>query len=127
MVADRRYEQGLAAYASRFQIPPERVAPRFAARVGARFGEETILAAGGTWRDDEAAIAQAQRVVVAAPIAQGGAERQLRGHTRRAIRHGRTRAPRAAPATLLGGFVGYPRAANGLLVVREERAALEGR
>ncbi len=127
MVADRRYEQGLAAYASQFQIPPEQVAPWFAERVGARFGEETILAAGGAWRDDELSLRDRSLVVVAALITQGGTEQQLRAHTRWAIRHGCTRAQLEALATLLGGFVGYPRAANGLLVVREELAALEGR
>ena len=35
IVADRRYEQGPSAYASQFQIPPEQVAPWFAARVAA--------------------------------------------------------------------------------------------
>ena len=125
MLADRRYEQGLAAYASQFQIPPEQVAPWFAARVGARFGEETILAAGGAWRADELRLRD-RSLVVAALITQGGAEQQLRARTRWAIRHGCMRAELEALATLLSGFAGYPRAANGLLVVREELAALEG-
>ena len=64
-------------------------------------------------------------VVVAALITQGGAEQQLRVHTRWAIQHGCTRKQLEALATLLGVYAGYPRASNGLMVVREELAKLE--
>jgi len=121
----RRYERGLEVYASQFQIPPEAVASWLAERVGERFGEETILSAAGAWVDDELSLRDRSLIVVAALIIQGGAEQQLRVHTRWAIHHGCTRQQLEALATLLGVYTGYPRAGNGLMVVREELAKLE--
>ncbi len=125
MVTDRRYERGLEVYASQFQIRPEAVASWFAERVGERFGEEAIRSAAGAWVDDELSLRDRSLIVVAALITQGGAEQQLRVHTRWAIHHGCTRQQLEALATLLGVYVGYPRAGNGLMVVREELAKLE--
>lgn len=122
---DQRYERGLEVYASQFQILSEEVPSWFAERVGERFGKETILATAGAWVDDELSLRDRSLVVVALLIAQGGAEQQLRAHTRWAIQHGCTREQLEALATLLGVFAGYPRASNGLLVVREELAKLE--
>lgn len=125
MVEGQRYEQGLEVYASQFQIPREEVASWFAERVGERFGKEAILSAAGVWVDDELSLRDRSLVVVAALITQGGAEPQLRMHTRWAIRHGCTRQQLEALATLLGVYAGGPRASNGLMIVREELAELE--
>ncbi len=125
MVSEQRYERGLAVYASQFQIPPEAVASWFAERVGARFGEESILSGAGAWVDDELSLRDRSLVVVAALITQGGAEQQLRAHTRWAIHHGCTRGELEALAALLGVYAGYPRASDGVMVVREELAELE--
>ncbi len=125
MVADRRYERGLDVYASQFAIPREEVAAWFADQVGARFGEESILSGAGAWVDDELSLRERSLVVVAALITQGGAEQQLRAHTRWAIRHGCTRAQLEALAALLGVYAGYPRAANGVMVMRDELTTLE--
>jgi alkylhydroperoxidase/carboxymuconolactone decarboxylase family protein YurZ len=122
---DERYEQGLAVYASQFHIPPEAVADWFTERVGERFGKETILAAAGAWVDDELSLRDRSLVVVAALVTLGGAEQQLRVHTRWAIEHGCTRGQLEALATLLGVYAGYPRAANGLTIMREELARLD--
>lgn len=122
---DKRYEAGLEVYASQFQIPREEVAPYFTEHVGERFGTETILAAAGAWVDDELSLRDRSLAVVAALITQGGAEQQLRAHTRWAIQHGCTRPQLEALGVLLGVYAGYPRAANGLEVVREELAKLE--
>jgi len=127
MVTSRRYERGLEVYASQFQIPREEVASWFTERVGERFGEQTILSAADAWVDDELSLRDRSLVVLAALITQGGAEQQLRVHTRWAIEHGCTRQQLEALATLLGVYTGYPRAANGLMVVREELAKLEER
>ncbi len=75
--------------------------------------------------DDELSLRERSLVVVAALITQGGAEQQLRSHTRWAIQHGCTRSQLEALATLLGVYAGYPRASNGLMVVREELTKLE--
>lgn len=120
-----RYEQGLEVYASQFGIPREEVALWFAERVGKRFGEEAILSAAGAWHDDELSLRDRSLAVVATLITQGGAEPQLRAHTRWAIQHGCTREQLEALATLLGVYAGYPRAANGLMIVRDELAKLE--
>lgn len=123
---DRRYQAGLAVYASQFQIPREEVASWFAERVGERFGAEAILSAAGAWVDDELSLRDRSLVVVAALITQGSAEQQLRAHTRWAIQHGCTRTQLESLATLLGVYAGYPRAGSGLMVVRDELAKLEG-
>ncbi len=120
-----RYERGLDAYASQFRIAREDVAAWFAERVGERFGEESIYSAANAWDDDELSLRDRSLVVVAALITQGGAEPQLRAHTRWAIHHGCTRQQLEALATLLGVYAGGPRAANGLMVMREELATLE--
>jgi len=125
VIADRRYEAGLAVYASQFQIPPDEVASWFAEHVGERFGEEAILSGAGAWVDDELSLRDRSLVVIAALITQGGAEQQLRAHTRWAIRHGCTRTQLEALATVLGVYAGYPRASNGVMVMREELARLE--
>lgn len=123
---DERYDRGLDVYASQFRIAPEAVAPWFAERVGERFGTETILAAADAWVDDELSLRDRSLIVVAALVTMGGAEQQLRAHTRWAIEHGCTRSQLEALATLLGVFAGYPRAGNGLTIMREELARLEG-
>ena len=127
VATDQRYERGLEAYASQFQIPREEVAPWFAEHVGEHFGKEAILSAADLWIDDELSLRDRSLVVVAALITQGGAEQQVRSHTRWAIRHGCTRSQLEALATLLGVYAGYPRASNGLMVMREELAKLEER
>ena len=125
MTQEERYEQGLAVYASQFQIPVDKVESWFAERVGERFGHEAVLSAAGAWVDDELSLRDRSLVVVSALITQGAAEPQLRSHTRWAIRHGCTRAQLEALATLLSVYAGGPRASNGLMVIREELAKLE--
>ncbi len=122
---DRRYERGLEVYASEFQIPCEEVAAYFAERVGERFGEESILSAANVWVDDDLSLRDRSLVVVAALIAQGSAEQQLRAHTRWAIRHGCTRKQLEALAMVLSFYSGNARAVSGLMVMREELAKLE--
>jgi alkylhydroperoxidase/carboxymuconolactone decarboxylase family protein YurZ len=120
-----RYERGLDVYASQFLMPRDEVASWFAEWVGERFGEEAILSAAGAWVEDELSLRDRSLVVVAALIAQGGAEQQLRVHTRWAIEHGCTPRQLEALATLLGVYAGYPRASNGMMIVREELTKLE--
>ncbi len=122
-----RYERGLDAYASQFRIAREDVAAWFGDRVGERFGEEAIHSAAHAWDDDELSLRDRSLVVIAALIAQGDADPQLRMHTRWAIDHGATREELEALATLLMIYAGQPRAANGLMVIREELAELEAR
>jgi 4-carboxymuconolactone decarboxylase len=124
-VSDQRYEQGLAVYASQFQIPREEVESWFAERVGERFGHEAILSAAGIWVDDDLSLRDRSLVVISALITQGAAEGQLRSHTRWAIRHGCTRSQLESLATLLSVYAGGPRASNGLMIIREELAKLE--
>jgi 4-carboxymuconolactone decarboxylase len=126
MTDNDRYERGLDAYASQFRIAREDVAGWFAERVGERFGEEAIHSAAHAWDDDELSLRDRSLVVIAALIAQGDAEPQLRMHARWAIDHGSTRGELEALGTLLAIYAGQPRAANGLIAIREELDRLEG-
>ncbi len=123
--ADSRYQRGLDVYASQFHLSREEVASWFARAVGERFGEEAILAGGGAWTDDELSLRDRSLVVVAALITHGGAEAQLRVHTRWAAEHGCTAVQLEVLAALLAVYVGYPRAGNGMMIVREELAKLQ--
>lgn len=122
-----RYEQGLDAYASQFGIAREDVPGLFAERFGERFGTEAINAAGGAWVDDDLSLRDRSLVVVAALVAQGGADSRLRGHVRWAVAHGSTREELEALVTLLAVYVGYPKASVAMEVVREELDLLDGR
>ena len=123
--AEGRYERGLDAYASQFDIPRDEVENWFAERFGSRFGEEAINAAGGAWVDDCLTLRDRSLIVVAALVAQGGVEDRLRGHVRWAIQHGSSREELEAVVTLLAVYVGFPRASVGMEVVRDELGRLE--
>jgi len=120
-----RWEQGLDAYASQFQIDREEVAEWFAKTVGKRFGEESIYSAARAWTDDELSLRDRSLAVLASLITMGGAEQQLRVHTRWAVEHGCTRYELEAMAALLAIYAGFTRAANGLMIIREELAKLD--
>jgi alkylhydroperoxidase/carboxymuconolactone decarboxylase family protein YurZ len=122
---DERYERGLDAYASQFGIPREEVAAWFAERLGERFGTEAITAAAGAWVDDCLSLRDRSLIVVAALVAQGGLEARLRGHVRWALEHGSSREELEALVTLLAVYVGFPRASEGMEVVRDELARLD--
>ena len=116
-----RYERGLNAYASQFGIRPGDVPAWFEERFGQRFGEEAINAAGGAWQSDDAlSLRDRSLVVVAALIAQGGADSRLRSHVGWAIEHGSSREELEALVTLLAVYCGFPRASTGMEIVREE-------
>ena len=121
-----RYERGVQAYASQFHITPEEVPGWFAEVVGDRFGEEAIQSAANAWTDEELSLRDRSLVVIAALIAQGDLEAQLRMHTRWALDHGSTRTELEALATLLAIYSGFARASRGLMVIRDELTKLEG-
>jgi len=124
---DERAQRGREAYASQFGIAAEDVDAWFAERYGERFGEEAVNAAAGAWVDDALSLRDRSLVVVAALIVQGGADERLRGHVRWAVDHGATRAELEALGSLLAVYAGYPRAAGGLEIVRDELAKLDER
>jgi alkylhydroperoxidase/carboxymuconolactone decarboxylase family protein YurZ len=122
-----RYQRGLQAYASQFRIPPEQVPAWFDGAVGDRFGQEAIAAAANAWTDDELSLRDRSLIVIAALIAQGDLEAQLRMHTRWALDHGATPAELDALATLLAIYSGFARASRGLMIIRDELANLGAR
>jgi alkylhydroperoxidase/carboxymuconolactone decarboxylase family protein YurZ len=63
-------------------------------------------------------------IVIAALIAQGDLEAQLRMHTRWALDHGSTPAELEALASLLAIYTGFARASHGLTIIRDELAKL---
>ena len=120
-----RYQRGLDAYASQFHITPEQVPGWFAGAVGARFGEEAIQSAANAWTDIELSLRDRSLAVLASLITMGGAEQQLRMHARWAVDHGCTQEELEAMATLLAIYAGFTRAANGLMIIREELTKLD--
>jgi 4-carboxymuconolactone decarboxylase len=123
--ADERFERGLRAYASQLGIPPDEVPSWFEERFGERFGREAVNAGAGAWTDDCLSLRDRSLIVVAALIAQGGVEDRLRGHVRWAVEHGSNRDELEALATLLAVYVGFPRAAAGMEIVRQELDRIE--
>ena len=121
---EERARRGREAYASQFGIAPEAVDAWFAERFGERFGEEAVNAAAGAWVDDALSLRDRSLIVVAALVVQGETGERLRGHVRWAVEHGATRDELEALCTLLAVYAGYPRAAAGLEVVRDELARL---
>jgi alkylhydroperoxidase/carboxymuconolactone decarboxylase family protein YurZ len=119
-----RYQRGVDVYASQFHITPMQVPSWFADAVGERFGEEAIRSAANAWIDDDLSLRDRSLIVVAALIAQGDLEAQLRMHTRWALDHGSTRAELEALATLLAIYTGFARASHGLMIIRDELAKL---
>jgi alkylhydroperoxidase/carboxymuconolactone decarboxylase family protein YurZ len=63
--------------------------------------------------------------VIAALIAQGDLEAQLRMHTRWALDHGATPAELDALATLLAIYTGFARASHGLMIIRDALSKLD--
>jgi alkylhydroperoxidase/carboxymuconolactone decarboxylase family protein YurZ len=120
-----RYQRGLQAYASQFHIPPDQVPAWYAGAVGDRFGEEAIQSAANAWTDDELSLRDRSLIVIAALIAQGDLEAQLRMHTRWALDHGATPAELDALATLLAIYTGFARASHGLMIIRDALSKLD--
>jgi alkylhydroperoxidase/carboxymuconolactone decarboxylase family protein YurZ len=120
-----RYQRGVEAYASQFRITAEQVPGWFADSIGERFGEEAIHSAANAWVDEDLSLRDRSLIVVAALIAQGDLEAQLRMHTRWALDHGSTPAELEALATLLAIYTGFARASHGLMIIRDELAKLD--
>ena len=120
-----RYQRGLQAYASQFHITPEQVPGWFAGAVGDRFAEEAIQSAANAWTDDELSLRDRSLIVIAALIALGDLEAQLRMHTRWALDHGATPVELDALATLLAIYTGFARASHGLMIIRDELSDLD--
>jgi 4-carboxymuconolactone decarboxylase len=121
-----RFERGLDVYASQFGISRDEVLPWFAEHTGERFGSEAINAAAAAWVNDCLDLRVRSLVVVAALIAQGGVTERLRGHVRWAIKHGATPEELEALATLLAVYVGFPKASEGIEIVRDELQRMPG-
>jgi 4-carboxymuconolactone decarboxylase len=119
-----RYQRGIQAYASQFHIPPEQVPAWFTDAVGDRFAEEAIQSAANAWTDDVLSLRERSLIVIAALIAQGDLEAQLRMHTRWALDHGATPAELEELAAVLAIYSGFARASHGLMIIRDELAKL---
>ena len=115
-----RYQRGVQAYASQFHIPPDQVPAWFADAVGDRFAEEAIQSAANAWTSDVLSLRERSIIVIAALIAQGDLEAQLRMHTRWALDHGATPAELEELATVLAIYSGFARASHGLMIIRDE-------
>jgi 4-carboxymuconolactone decarboxylase len=124
-MTDDRYELGLDAYASQFHVPREQVRGFFLERVGERFADEAIRSAAHAWTDEVLSLRDRSLLVLAALVAQGGLEGQLRSHARWAIDHGSSREELEEMATLLAIYTGFAKASTALIVIRDELDQLE--
>jgi 4-carboxymuconolactone decarboxylase len=120
--ADRE-SRGRQVYASQFRLPEDEAVAELERLVGKRMAGEAINALAAAWVDDSLSLRDRSLVVLAALIAQGGVEARLRVHVRWALDHGVTPEQLEALATLLAVYVGYPRAAAGMEVIRDVVAA----
>lgn len=116
---DDRTPRGRKVYASQFRLPEDEAVAELERIVGERMAGEAINALAGAWVDDTLSLRDRSLVVVAALVTQGGVESRLRTHIRWALDHGVTPEQLEALATLLAVYVGYPRAAAGMEVIRE--------
>jgi 4-carboxymuconolactone decarboxylase len=116
---DERWEAGLAAFASQFQIPEDEVHEHMRARFGERLATEAILASGAAWVDDCLSLRDRSLLVVAALAVQGGVDARLRTHVRWALDHGATPEELEALAALLAVYAGYPKASVAIEVFRD--------
>jgi 4-carboxymuconolactone decarboxylase len=117
--SDDRWQRGLEAYASQFEVEPTEVFSYLEERIGPRMATEAIYAAGAAWTDDVLSLRDRSLIVLAALAAQGGVEPRMRPHVRWAIEHGATPEELEAMMSLLAVYVGYPRASVAMQVVRE--------
>jgi 4-carboxymuconolactone decarboxylase len=116
---DGRWQAGLAAYASQFQIREDEVHEYLRSRLGERMATEAILATGAAWTDDCLSLRDRSLVVLAALAVQGGVEARLRTHVRWALDHGATPDELEALAALVAVYAGYPKASVAIEVFRE--------
>jgi alkylhydroperoxidase/carboxymuconolactone decarboxylase family protein YurZ len=116
---DDRTSRGRKVYASQFRLPEDEAVAELERIVGKRMANEAIDALAGAWVEDCLSLRDRSLVVVAALIAQGGVDARLRTHVRWALDHGVTPEQLEALATLLAVYVGYPRAAGAMEVIRE--------
>jgi 4-carboxymuconolactone decarboxylase len=120
-----RRERAIRVYASQFDISEGEVLEVLTEMFGARMAEEALASMGGAAWDDVLTWKERSLAVVAALIAQGGAEDRLRSHIRWAVRNGATREELDALVSMLTVYVGYPRASAGMSVLIEELGPLE--
>jgi 4-carboxymuconolactone decarboxylase len=116
---DERWQAGLAAFASQFQIREEEVFEHMRSRFGERLATEAVFATGAAWTDDCLSLRDRSLIVLATLATQGGVEGRLRTHVRWALDHGATPEELEALAALLAVYAGYPKASTALEVFRE--------
>ncbi len=124
---DGRWQAGLAAYASQFQIPEDRVYEHMRSQFGERLTTEAVFAAGAAWTDDCLSLRDRSLIVLAALAVQNGVEARLRTHVRWALDHGATPDELEALAALLAVYAGYPKASTAMEVFREVIAEYRAR
>lgn len=122
---DRR-ARGVAAFAQQFDLPPEEVGAFMDDMLGAHMAGEAQRANALAWTDDVLSMRDRSLVVIASLVTQGGVDARLRGHLHWALRNGATRAELDALMALLAVYTGYPKAASGMQVLREELGTGDG-
>jgi 4-carboxymuconolactone decarboxylase len=116
---DERWQAGLAAYASQFQISEDEVYDYLRSRMGERLATEAILSSGAAWTEDTLSLRDRSLLVLAMLAVQGGVEARLRTHVRWALDHGATPEELEALGALLAVYAGYPKASVAMEVFQD--------
>ncbi len=109
-MTNERVERGIRVYAQSFGVDAEELPGVFADRVGARFAQEAVLAAGGPAWHDAALDGRSRSVaILTALICQGVRGDRLRTHLDRAVRAGLDQPALEVLTVLLALYVGQAR------------------
>lgn len=119
-MSDERLEQGQAEFATQFGIAESRLESHLEEMLGPRMAREALRANADAWADHELSLRDRSLVVVASLVTQGGVDAKLRTHLRWALDHGCTVAELESLVTVLAVYVGYPRAASAMELLRDE-------
>jgi len=107
---DERAERGIAVYAETFGVSAGEVPGAFSGRVGSRFAEEAILAAGGAaWADPALDDRSRSVAILTALICDGVRGDRLTAHLARAVRAGLDQPALEVLMVLLSLYVGQAR------------------
>ena len=105
-----RTERGTAVYAETFGVGTGELRAAFVDRVGARFADEAVLAAGGpAWNDPALDDRSRSVAIITALICDGVRGPRLTSHLERAVRAGLDQAALEVLTVLLALYAGQAR------------------
>lgn len=119
-IPDGRIERGIEVYARSFGIATAQLPEVFSDRVGNRFAEEAILAAGGSaWHDPALDERSRSIAVLTALICAGVLGDRLTSHLQRAVDAGLDQPALEVLTVLLSLYVGQARTSLAAEVIQD--------